>query len=183
LLTVEARVENLWKGTIMGKEIRFTIAECSLGSVLIARTERGLCAIFLGDDTEALARELRCRFPQATLVPVDVTEDSLLRKALALVESPDEHLSLPLDLQGTPFQKRVWQALREIGPGYTTSYAGIAAQIGAPRAVRAVAQACAANPVAVAIPCHRVLRGDGAISGYRWGIERKRALLAREAAA
>jgi AraC family transcriptional regulator of adaptative response/methylated-DNA-[protein]-cysteine methyltransferase len=114
---------------------------------------------------------------------VDVTEDSLLRKALTLVESPDAHLSLPLDLQGTPFQKRVWQALREIGPGYTTSYAGIAAQIGAPRAVRAVAQACAANPVAVAIPCHRVLRSDGGISGYRWGIDRKRALLAREAAA
>jgi AraC family transcriptional regulator of adaptative response/methylated-DNA-[protein]-cysteine methyltransferase len=168
---------------IMVKEIRFCIAECGLGLVLIARTERGLCAIFLGDDTEALARELRRRFPQATLMPVDVTEDSLLRKALALVESPDEHLSLPLDLQGTPFQKRVWQALREIGPGYTTSYAGIAAQIGSPRAVRAVAQACAANPVAVAIPCHRVLRSDGAISGYRWGIERKRALLAREAAA
>jgi AraC family transcriptional regulator of adaptative response/methylated-DNA-[protein]-cysteine methyltransferase len=167
----------------MVKEIHFSIAECSLGLVLIARTERGLCAIFFGDDTEALARELRRRFPEATLLPVDVTEDSLLRKALALMESPDEHLSLPLDLQGTPFQKRVWQALREIGPGYTTSYAGIAAQIGAPRAVRAVAQACAANPVAVAIPCHRVVRSDGAISGYRWGIERKRGLLAREAAA
>jgi AraC family transcriptional regulator, regulatory protein of adaptative response / methylated-DNA-[protein]-cysteine methyltransferase len=167
----------------MSKEIRFSIAECSLGLVLIARTERGLCAIFLGDDTETLARELRRRFPQATLVPVHITEDSLLRKAFALVESPDEHLSLPLDLQGTPFQKRVWQALREVGSGYTTNYAGIAAQIGAPRAVRAVAQACAANPVAVAIPCHRVLRSDGGISGYRWGIERKRALLAREAAA
>lgn len=167
----------------MSKEIRFSVAECSLGLVLIARTERGLCAIFLGDETEALARELQRRFPQATLVPVNVDEDSLLRKALALVESPDEHLSLPLDLQGTPFQKRVWQALREIGPGYTTSYAGIAAQIGAPRAIRAVAQACAANPVAVAIPCHRVVRTDGGISGYRWGIERKRALLAREAAA
>jgi len=167
----------------MVKQILFSIAECSLGLVLIARTKRGLCAIFFGDDTEALARELRGRFPEATLLPVDVTEDSLLRKALALVESPDEHLSLPLDLQGTPFQKRVWQALREIGPGYTTSYAGIAAQIGAPRAVRAVAQACAANPVAVAIPCHRVVRSDGGISGYRWGIERKRVLLAREAAA
>lgn len=167
----------------MSKEIRFSVAECSLGLVLIARTERGLCAIFLGEETEALARELQRRFPQATLVPVNVDEDSLLRKALALVESPDEHLSLPLDLQGTPFQKRVWQALREIGPGYTTSYAGIAAQIGAPRAIRAVAQACAANPVAVAIPCHRVVRTDGGISGYRWGIERKRALLAREAAA
>ena len=167
----------------MVKEIRFTTAECSLGFVLIARTERGLCAIFLGDHAEALARELRRRFPQATLLPVDVSEDSLLRKAQALVESPDEHLSLPLDLQGTPFQKRVWQALREIGPGYTTSYAGIAAQIGAPRAVRAVAQACAANPVAVAIPCHRVLRSDGGLSGYRWGIGRKRALLTREAAA
>jgi AraC family transcriptional regulator of adaptative response/methylated-DNA-[protein]-cysteine methyltransferase len=167
----------------MVTEIHFGIAECSLGLVLIARTERGLCALFLGDDAQALARDLRRRFPHATLLSVDVTADSLLGKALALVESPDEHLSLPLDLQGTPFQKRVWQALREIGPGYTTSYAGIAAQIGAPRAVRAVAQACAANPVAVAIPCHRVLRSDGGISGYRWGIERKQALLAREAAA
>jgi AraC family transcriptional regulator of adaptative response/methylated-DNA-[protein]-cysteine methyltransferase len=168
---------------IMVKEIRFSITECSLGFVLIARTERGLCAIFLGDHAEPLARELRRRFPQATLLPVDVTDDSLLHKALSLVETPDEHLSLPLDLQGTPFQKRVWQALREIGPGYTTSYAGIAAQIGAPRAVRAVAQACAANPVAIAIPYHRVVRSDGDISGYRWGIERKRALLNREAAA
>ena len=167
----------------MVTEIRFTTAECSLGFVLIARTERGLCAIFLGDDAEGLTRELQRRFPRAALLSVDVTEDSLLRKALALVEAPDEHLSLPLDLQGTPFQKRVWQALREIGAGYTTSYAGIAAQIGAPRAVRAVAQACAANPVAVAIPCHRVLRSDGGLSGYRWGIERKRALLTREAAA
>jgi AraC family transcriptional regulator of adaptative response/methylated-DNA-[protein]-cysteine methyltransferase len=167
----------------MSNEIRFSLAECSLGLVLIARTERGLCAIFLGEDAEALAGELRLRFPQATLVLVDISEDSLLRKALALVESPDEHLSLPLDLQGTPFQKRVWQALREIGPGYTTSYAGIAVRIGAPRAVRAVAQACAANPLAIAIPCHRVLRSDGDISGYRWGIDRKRALLAREAAA
>jgi AraC family transcriptional regulator of adaptative response/methylated-DNA-[protein]-cysteine methyltransferase len=167
----------------MFQEIRYSIAQCSLGFILIGRTERGLCAIFLGDDADALTRDLGLRFPQATLLPVDVTGDALLSKALALVESPDEHLSLPVDLQGTPFQKRVWQALREIGPGYTTSYAGIAARIGAPRAVRAVAQACAANPLAVAIPCHRVVRSDGGISGYRWGIERKRALLAREAAA
>jgi AraC family transcriptional regulator, regulatory protein of adaptative response / methylated-DNA-[protein]-cysteine methyltransferase len=167
----------------MINEIRYGIAECSLGLILIARTPRGVCATLLGDDAGSLRRDLERRFPQTSLLPVSIGADALLRQALALVESPGQRPSLPLDLHGTPFQKRVWQALREIGPGYTTTYAGIAARIGAPRAVRAVAQACAANPIAVAIPCHRVVRSDGGLSGYRWGIERKRALLAREAVA
>jgi AraC family transcriptional regulator, regulatory protein of adaptative response / methylated-DNA-[protein]-cysteine methyltransferase len=165
-------------------EIRYGIVECSLGLILIGRTARGLCATLLGDDAGSLREDLERRFPQVSLRPVSLAEDALLRQALALVESPGQQLaSLPLDLHGTPFQKRVWEALREIGPGNTTTYAGIAARIGAPRAVRAVAQACAANPIAVAIPCHRVVRSDGGLSGYRWGVERKRTLLAREAVA
>jgi AraC family transcriptional regulator of adaptative response/methylated-DNA-[protein]-cysteine methyltransferase len=164
-------------------KIHYAIAECSFGLILIARSARGLCATLLGDDPDSLRLDLQRRFPQASLLLVVIADDALLRQALSLVESPRQQASLPLDLQGTPFQKRVWEALREIGPGYTTTYAGIAARIGAPRAVRAVAQACAANPIAVAIPCHRVVRSDGGISGYRWGIQRKRALLAREAVA
>ena len=164
-------------------EIHYGIVECSLGLILIARTTRGVCATLLGDDAGSLRRDLERRFPRSSLLPVSIADDALLGQALALVESPGQRASLPLDLHGTPFQKRVWQALLEIGPGYTTTYAGIAARIGAPRAVRAVAQACAANPIAVAIPCHRVVRSDGGLSGYRWGVERKRALLAREAVA
>jgi AraC family transcriptional regulator, regulatory protein of adaptative response / methylated-DNA-[protein]-cysteine methyltransferase len=164
-------------------EIHYGIAECSLGRILIARSARGLCATLLGDDADSLRLDLQRRFPRASLLLVSIADDALLRQALTLVESPRQRASLPLDLQGTPFQKRVWEALREIGPGYTTTYAGIAARIGAPRAVQAVAQACAANPIAVAIPCQRVVRSDGGLSGYRWGVERKRALLAREAVA
>jgi AraC family transcriptional regulator, regulatory protein of adaptative response / methylated-DNA-[protein]-cysteine methyltransferase len=164
-------------------DIHFSITDCSLGFLLIGRTDQGLCASLLGDDRDALRRDLERRFPEATLHEVRVSDDALLEQAVAVVESPGTDASLPLDLHGTPFQKRVWQALREVGPGYTTTYAGIAARIGAPRAIRAVAQACAANPLAVAIPCHRIVRSDGDLSGYRWGIERKQALLAREAAA
>ncbi|HZI77467.1 MAG TPA: methylated-DNA--[protein]-cysteine S-methyltransferase [Gemmatimonadales bacterium] len=163
--------------------ISYCIARCSLGFILIARTDSGICAISLGDEPTNLRQDLERRFPEATLRVVQVTKDTLLGRALALVESPQEKGVVPLDFHGTPFQKRVWQALRDIGPGYTTTYAGIAARIGAPRAVRAVARACAANPIAVAIPCHRVIRSDGAISGYRWGIHRKQALLEREAVA
>jgi AraC family transcriptional regulator of adaptative response/methylated-DNA-[protein]-cysteine methyltransferase len=166
----------------MTGEIRFSITDCSLGYLLIARTNRGLCASLLGDDANSLRLDLALRFPRTTTLQVQLSEDPLLQRAVALVES-DGHAELPLDLQGTPFQLRVWEALREVGPGYTTTYAGIAARIGAPRAVRAVAQACAANPLAVAIPCHRVICSNGELSGYRWGIDRKRALLAREAAA
>ena len=164
-------------------EIRFAIGECSLGSILVARSERGVCAILLGDDPDALARELQDRFPQARLIGGDADFEALVAKVVGFVEAPGLGLNLPLDVRGTAFQQRVWQALREIPAGKTASYAEIARRIGAPKAVRAVAQACAANTLAVAIPCHRVVRNDGALSGYRWGVERKSALLQREAAA
>jgi AraC family transcriptional regulator of adaptative response/methylated-DNA-[protein]-cysteine methyltransferase len=164
-------------------EIRFAIGECSLGSILVARSERGVCAILLGDDPEALARDLQDRFPRATLIGGDPEFERLVAQVVGLVESPGLGLDLPLDVRGTAFQQRVWQALREIPAGATVTYGDIAARIGAPRSVRAVAGACAANSLAVAIPCHRVVRTDGTLSGYRWGVERKRALLQREARA
>jgi AraC family transcriptional regulator of adaptative response/methylated-DNA-[protein]-cysteine methyltransferase len=164
-----------------GLAIRFAIGECSLGSILVAATERGVCAILLGDDPEQLAHDLERRFPRAQLIGADAGFEQLVASVVGLVEQPRIGAELPLDVQGTAFQRRVWQALREIPAGATTSYAALARAIGAPKAVRAVAQACAANPLAVAIPCHRVVRTDGALSGYRWGVERKRALLAREA--
>jgi AraC family transcriptional regulator of adaptative response/methylated-DNA-[protein]-cysteine methyltransferase len=162
-------------------EIRFAVGECSLGSILVAMSERGVCAILLGDDPDALARTLQDRFPRATLVGGDADFEQLVARVVGFVESPGIGLDLPLDVRGTAFQQRVWQALRDIPAGTTASYREIARRIGAPRSARAVAQACAANPIAVAIPCHRVVRQDGAVSGYRWGVERKRALLRREA--
>lgn len=162
-------------------DIRFAIGECSLGSILVAATARGVCAILLGDDPDELAHDLERRFPHANLIGADPGFEQLVARVVGLVERPDVGVDLPLDVRGTAFQQRVWQALREIPAGTTASYADIAGTIGAPRAIRAVAQACAANPVAVAIPCHRVVRTDGDLSGYRWGVERKRALLAREA--
>lgn len=164
-------------------EIRFAIGECSLGSILVARSDRGICAILLGDDPDALARDLQDRFPQATLVGGDAGFEQLVAKVVGFVETPALGLDLPLDVRGTAFQHRVWQALRTIPAGATASYSDIARRIGSPRSVRAVAQACGANALAVAIPCHRVVRTDGALSGYRWGVERKRALLDREASA
>ena len=164
-------------------EIRFAVGECSLGSILVARSKRGVCAILLGDDPDALARDLQDRFPRARLVGGDAGFEDLVAKVVGFVEAPAVGLDLPLDIRGTVFQQRVWQALREIPAGATASYADIAARIGSPGSVRAVAQACASNPIAVAIPCHRVVRTDGALSGYRWGVERKRTLLEREAAA
>lgn len=163
--------------------IKFAIGECSLGSILVAATDKGVCAILLGDDPEALARDLQDRFSRAELIGGDVQFEALVAKVVGFVEQPGLGLDLPLDVRGTAFQQRVWQALREIPAGETAGYAQIAEKIGSPRAVRAVAQACAANAIAVAIPCHRVVRTDGALSGYRWGVERKRALLDREAAA
>jgi len=163
-------------------EIRFAIGQCSLGAILVARSERGVCAILLGDDADALARDLQDRFPQAKLVGGDAEFEHWVARVVGFVEAPALGLDLPLDVRGTAFQQRVWQALQTIPVGETASYSDIAARIGAPKASRAVAQACAANALAVAIPCHRVVRHDGAISGYRWGVERKRALLAREAA-
>lgn len=164
-------------------EIRFAVGECVLGSILVARSERGVCAIFMGDDPEALARELQDRFPRATLIGGDAGFERLVARVVGFVEAPGLGLDLPLDVRGTAFQQRVWQALREIPAGSTATYTEIAARIGAPKSVRAVAGACAANPVALAIPCHRVIRNDGGLAGYRWGVERKRALLQREATA
>jgi AraC family transcriptional regulator of adaptative response/methylated-DNA-[protein]-cysteine methyltransferase len=161
-------------------EIRFAVGQCSLGSIVVAQSERGICAILLGDDADALLRDLQDRFPHARLVGGDREFEAIVANVVGLVEAPRVGLALPLDIRGTAFQQRVWQALREIPAGKTASDAEIAARIGSPRAVRAVAQACAANALAVAIPCHRVVRSDGSLSGYRWGIERKRALLERE---
>ena len=164
-------------------DIRFAVGECSLGSILVARSELGVCAILLGDDPDALARTLQDRFPRASLIGGDAEFEQLVAQVVGFVEAPGLGLDLPLDVRGTAFQQRVWQALQEIPAGSTASYTEIAGRIGSPKSVRAVAQACAANPLAVAIPCHRVVRHDGGLSGYRWGVERKRALLQREARA
>ncbi|MEQ8662026.1 MAG: bifunctional DNA-binding transcriptional regulator/O6-methylguanine-DNA methyltransferase Ada [Gammaproteobacteria bacterium] len=164
-----------------GERIRFALGECSLGAILVAASAQGVCAISLGDDAEALLHALEERFDRAELIGGDRAFEATVAQVVAFVDAPHGTLELPLDVRGTAFQERVWQALRAIPPGRTASYAEIAAAIGQPTAVRAVARACAANTLAVAIPCHRVVRTDGALSGYRWGVERKRALLAREA--
>jgi AraC family transcriptional regulator, regulatory protein of adaptative response / methylated-DNA-[protein]-cysteine methyltransferase len=162
--------------------IRFAVSACSLGSVLVAASETGICAILLGDDPDVLARDLRARFPAERLIVGD-GDFAWVARVIGFVEAPRSGLDLPLDTRGTAFQRRVWRAVREIPAGSTASYAQLAKRIGAPNAVRAVAQACGANAIAVAIPCHRVVRSDGALSGYRWGVARKRTLLEREAAA
>ena len=160
--------------------IRFAIGECSLGSILIAATERGVCAISLGDDPEKLARECQDRFPRAELIAGDAKFERWVAKVVGYVDNPAIGLDLPLDIRGTAFQQRVWQALRDIPIGSTATYTEVAKRIGAPKSARAVARACATNLLAIAIPCHRVVRTDGSLSGYRWGIERKRALLRKE---
>jgi AraC family transcriptional regulator of adaptative response/methylated-DNA-[protein]-cysteine methyltransferase len=160
-----------------GERIRVATAPCALGHVLVAATATGVCAITLGDDPATLKTELTRQFPHAKIEPADAT---LLSTIVALVEGTAPTANLPLDIRGTAFQQRVWAALRAIPPGQTVSYAQIAEILGAPKAARAVAAACAANRLAIAIPCHRVIRGDGDLAGYRWGITRKRALLARE---
>lgn len=165
----------------VGTDIRFAIGECSLGSILVASSERGVCAILLGDDPDALIRDVQDTFPQANLIGGDDTFEQLVASVVGFVEAPAVGLDLPLDIRGTAFQQRVWRALREIPVGTTVSYSDIARRIGSPKAFRAVAQACGANTLAVAVPCHRVVKQDGALSGYRWGIERKRQLLEREA--
>lgn len=164
-----------------GERIRFAIGECSLGSILVAQSARGLCAVLLGDDPEALARDLQDRFSNADLRGDDSDFERIVATVVGFVENPALGLALPLDIRGSAFQYRVWAALRAVPAGSTVSYTELARRIGAPKAVRAVARACAANPLAVAIPCHRVVRQDGSLSGYRWGVERKRELLAREA--
>ncbi len=164
-----------------GADVRFAVGQCALGAILVACSERGVCAISLGDDPDALVRELQERFPLARLHGGDPDFDALVSRVVGLVDDPGTPVALPLDIRGTAFQQRVWQALQQVAPGQTLSYAELASRVGAAAAVRAVAGACAANVLAVAIPCHRIVRSDGGLSGYRWGVERKRALLAREA--
>ena len=165
-----------------GAVIRFAVGEASLGAVLVAATDKGVCAITLGDDPEALVRDLQDRFPRAEFKGGDAEFERTIAEVVGMVEAPAQRLDLPLDIRGTAFQQKVWAALQTIPPGKTATYKEIARAIGQPTAVRAVAQACGANPLAVAIPCHRVVRSDGDLSGYRWGVERKRELIAREAA-
>lgn len=165
------------------EDIRFAVGDSSLGAILVASSAKGVAAILIGDDPDDLARDLQDRFPKARLIGGDAEYEALVAKVVGLVEAPGLGLDLPLDVRGTAFQQRVWQALREIPAGETASYTDIALRIGLPKAVRAVAGACAANNIALAIPCHRVVRNDGALSGYAWGVERKRAFLEREKAA
>lgn len=166
-----------------GESIRFAVGACSLGSILVAASAKGICAITLGDDANGLVQDLQDRFPKARLEGGEPGFERFVAKVVGAVESPGIGLDLPLDVRGTVFQQRVWEALQKVPVGTTVSYAALAVSIGLPRAVRAVAGACAANPLAVVIPCHRVVRTDGQLSGYRWGVERKRALLRREAGA
>ena len=161
--------------------IRFAVGQCSLGAILVARTERGVCAVDLGDEPEPLVRDLEQRFARATLVGADPAFEALVAQVVGLIEQPRVDVRLPLDVRGTAFQQRVWTALTKIPAGETRTYTQLAVELGAPQGARAVARACASNPVAVAIPCHRVVRADSNLAGYRWGIERKRELLAREA--
>lgn len=164
-----------------GTFLRFAVGACNLGAILVASSDRGIAAILLGDEADALIRDLEDRFPKATLIGADAAFEDTVARVVGLVEAPATAADLPLDIRGTAFQFKVWQALRAIPPGTTATYSEIAQRIGMPKAVRAVAAACAANHIAVAIPCHRVVRTDGSLAGYRWGIDRKRELLAREA--
>ncbi|MEN0036884.1 MAG: methylated-DNA--[protein]-cysteine S-methyltransferase [Cellvibrio sp.] len=170
---------NLRKQSAM--EISFAVDKCSLGNILVAQSEHGICALLLGDEPQILIDDLQQRFPKATLVAGNADLKKNLQQIINLVEKPQGNISLPLDIRGTLFQQRVWQALQQIPAGETRSYSEIAEAIGSPKAVRAVAGACAANAIAVIIPCHRVVRSDGNLSGYRWGTERKKTLLQREA--
>ena len=162
------------------EKIRFAVAQCSLGALLVASSKKGVAAILLGNDPDQLVRDLQDRFPKADLIGADSDYEALVARVVGFVEAPSLGLDLPLDIRGTVFQQRVWQALQEIPVGQTVSYSDIARRIGSPKAARAVAEACAANNIAVGIPCHRVVRNDGSLSGYAWGVERKRALLDRE---
>ena len=167
----------------LNEEIRFAVGQCSLGAILVASSRKGVVSILLGDDPDELARDLQDRFPKAQLIGADKDYEALIARAIGLVEAPGLGLDLPLDVRGTAFQQRVWRALQEIPVGQTVSYAEIARRINAPGAARGVAAACAANKIAVAIPCHRVVRTDGSLSGYAWGVERKKAILHREKSA
>ncbi|BDS07784.1 hypothetical protein NT6N_28240 [Oceaniferula spumae] len=171
---------KVYKQGGVGETIRFAIGQTELGAILVAMTEQGICAISLGDDPEPLCRELQDRFPNAQLVGDDAKFDAHVAKVVGFVENPQIGLDLPLDIRGTAFQQRVWQALLKVPPGSTASYSELAEKMGSPKSVRAVASACAANKVAVAIPCHRIIRTDGSLSNYRWGVQRKAELLHRE---
>ena len=170
-----------WRAGGERTRIRFAVGQCTLGAILVAQSERGVCAILLGDEPEPLLRDLQDRFPKAALIAGDAAFETIVGTVVGFVDAPATGLELPLDIRGTVFQQRVWRALRDIPVGRTVSYTEVARMIGAPTAVRAVATACAANAIAVAIPCHRVVRNDGGLSGYRWGIERKRTLIDAEA--
>ena len=169
-----------WRKGGAGATIRFAVGTCTLGSILIATTERGVCALTLGDDPHALVRDLQDRFPKAELIGDDPAFEEHVARVVGWLDAPQRRLDLPLDVKGTAFQCRVWDALRKLPVGHTATYSEIAQAMGAPRSVRAVATACASNPVALAIPCHRVIRSDGSLAGYAWGIERKEALLELE---
>ena len=169
-----------WRDGGKGTQIYFALAVCSMGDILVAQSAKGICAILLGDDASILLQDLQDKFPQAELIGSDAQFEKRVSEVVGFIEAPKIGLNLPLDIRGTAFQQRVWQALRDIPVGTTVSYTDIAQRIGSPKAARAVAGACATNILAVAIPCHRVVRNDGALSGYRWGIERKRALLNKE---
>jgi AraC family transcriptional regulator of adaptative response/methylated-DNA-[protein]-cysteine methyltransferase len=165
----------------VNEDIRFAVGECSLGTLLVASSKKGIAAILLGGEPDKLVRELQDRFPKARLIGADREYEALVARVVGFIEAPGQGLDLPLDIRGTAFQQRVWRALQDIPVGRTVSYTELARRIGSPKAVRAVAGACAANNIAVAIPCHRVVRNDGSLSGYAWGVERKRALIAKEA--
>jgi AraC family transcriptional regulator of adaptative response/methylated-DNA-[protein]-cysteine methyltransferase len=165
----------------VNEDIRFAVGECSLGTLLVASSKKGIAAILLGGEPDKLVRELQDRFPKARLIGADREYEALVARVVGFIEAPGQGLDLPLDIRGTAFQQRVWRALQDIPVGRTVSYTELARRIGSPKAVRAVAGACAANSIAVAIPCHRVVRNDGSLSGYAWGVERKRALIAKEA--
>ena len=169
-----------WRAGGSGETIRFALGQCALGAILVAESAQGLCAIALGDAPEPLLRQLQDQFPRARLVGGDAAFERRVAQVIGFVEQPALGLALPLDVRGSAFQVRVWQALRNVPAGQTISYSELARRVGQPRAARAVARACASNPLAVAIPCHRVVRQDGAPGGYRWGLARKQALLARE---
>ncbi len=171
---------NAYRAGGQGTAIRYAVVSCTLGHLLVAATEKGVCAITMGEDAASLVQALHERFRQASLAEGDAHFDAVVATVAELAERPGQTVALPLDIQGSLFQLRVWEALRRIPAGTTATYSEIARALGRPAAVRAVAQACGANPVALAIPCHRVVRSDGSLSGYRWGTERKRALLARE---
>ncbi|MHB1328228.1 MAG: methylated-DNA--[protein]-cysteine S-methyltransferase [Gemmatimonadales bacterium] len=163
-------------------DLTYTIGQTSLGHTLVATDATGIVAVLLGDDAESLHHDLTTRFPDASTTRDDETNRSTLSAVLRAIEDPGQVSTLPLAPRGTAFQRRVWDALRTIPPGTTVSYTGLAGRIGSPRALRAVAHACGANPIAVLVPCHRVVRSDGALAGYRWGLDRKRQLLDLEQA-